>query len=297
MRTTFNSSFLQSAADLSRSTAELAKRQREVSSGLRLNSASDDPAASSSAVREHTEMAALDRYAQTADTANARLSVADSALTDMIEQLTSAKTTLQAAQGTSVTPGQRTALADELSGIRDSIFSDYATKFNGTYLFSGQAVTVAPYTKAANGTVSAYAGSASATAVDLDRHTSVDVSFNGDEIARGSDTADIFAVLTQAIAAVQTGNGAGMASAADAIERAFGRATGAQSQNGAGLRAIETQQGRVADQRRASEGRAAGLEQANMAESITRMSQADTAYRAALGAIGTTGKVSLMDYL
>ncbi len=34
-----------------------------------------------------------------------------------------------------------------------------------------------------------------------------------------------------------------------------------------------------------------------MAEAISRMSQADTAYRAALGAIGTTGQTSLMDYL
>jgi flagellar hook-associated protein 3 FlgL len=297
MRTTFNSSFLQSAADLSRTTAELAKRQREVSSGLRLNTVSDDPSGASGAVRERSEMAALDRYAQTADTANARLSIVDSVLTDMVEQLTSAKTTILSARGTAVTDNQRTAIAGELSSIRDSLFSDYTTKFNGTYLFSGQAATVAPYQKAADGTVSAYAGTTSAMAVDLDRHTSVEVSFNADEIARGSDAADIFSALTQAIAAVQAGDDAGMAAAGDAVERAFARATGAQSQTGAGLRTIETQQGRVADQHRASEGRVASLEQANMAESITKMTQADTAYRAALGAIGTTGKVTLMDYL
>ena len=34
-----------------------------------------------------------------------------------------------------------------------------------------------------------------------------------------------------------------------------------------------------------------------MAEAITKMSQADTAYRAALGAIGNTGRKTLMDYL
>ena len=158
MRTTFNSSFLQSASDLSRSTVELARRQREVSSGRRLNTASDDPSAASGAVREHSEMAALDRYAQTADTANARLSIADSVLSDMLEQLTTAKTTIQAARNSTATPSQRAALADQLSGIRDALFGDFATTYNGTYLFSGQSAVVAPYTKAANGTVSPYAG-------------------------------------------------------------------------------------------------------------------------------------------
>jgi len=81
------------------------------------------------------------------------------------------------------------------------------------------------------------------------------------------------------------------------VSRAFARTTGAQSGIGSALRAIEVTQGRVADLRRASENRADSLELANMAESITKMTQADTAYRAALGAIGTTGRVTLMDYL
>jgi len=297
MRTTFNSSFLQSAADLSRTSVELARRQREVSSGRRLNTASDDPSAASGSVREHSEMAALDRYDQTADTANSRLSVADSVLSDMLDQLTNAKTTILAAQGSPVTDDQRDAYAKELAAIRDSLFSDFTTTFNGTYLFSGQAATVAPYQKAANGTISAYSGTTSAIAVDIDRHTSVTVSFNADAIARGPDAADIFTSLTQAIAAVLAGDGAGMAAAGTAVERAFQRTTAAQSENGAGLREIEIQKGRLADQRNASKTRTSNFEDANMAESITKMSQADTAYKAALGAIATTGRVTLMDYL
>jgi len=57
------------------------------------------------------------------------------------------------------------------------------------------------------------------------------------------------------------------------------------------------QQGRVSALKRASETRVAELEGANLAEAISGMNQAETAYRAALGAIGTRGRVSLMDYL
>jgi flagellar hook-associated protein 3 FlgL len=297
MRTTFNSSFINSSSDLSLTAAELAKRQKEVSSGRRINAPSDDPAGVTNAIREHSEMAALDRYAQTADTANARLTAVDSVLSDMVEQLTSAKTTVLAARGTTVTPSQRTAAANALMGIRDAIFSDYTTSFNGTYLFSGQAATVAPYQKMPDGSISAYNGTSTGVRVDVGRETSVQVSFNGDEVARGSDTDDVFTVLSQAIAAVQSGNDADIAAAAQALDRAFGRATTAQTQTGTALNNVETAQGRVADLHRASEARAAALEQVNMADSVTKMSQADTAYRAALGAIGSSGHTSLMDYL
>jgi flagellar hook-associated protein 3 FlgL len=297
MRTTFNSTFINSSSDLSLTAAELAKRQREVSSGRRINAPSDDPAGVTNAIREHTEMAALDRYAQSADTANARLTAVDSVLSDMVEQLTSAKTTVLGARGTTVTPSQRTAAANALMGIRDAIFSDFTTSFNGTYLFSGQAATVPPYQKLPDGSISAYAGTSTGVRVDVGRETSVQVSFNGDEVARGSDTDDIFAVLSQAITAVQSGNDTDMAAAAQALERAFGRATTAQTQTGTALNSVETAQGRVADLHRASEARAAALEQVTMADSVTKMSQADTAYRAALGAIGASGHTTLMDYL
>ena len=297
MRTTFNSTFINSSSVLSLTAAELAKRQREVSSGRRINAPSDDPAGVTNAIREHTEMAALDRYAQSADTANARLTAVDSVLSDMVEQLTSAKTTVLGARGTTVTPSQRTAAANALMGIRDAIFSDFTTSFNGTYLFSGQAATVPPYQKLPDGSISAYAGTSTGVRVDVGRETSVQVSFNGDEVARGSDTDDIFAVLSQAITAVQSGNDTDMAAAAQALERAFGRATTAQTQTGTALNSVETAQGRVADLHRASEARAAALEQVNMADSVTKMSQADTAYRAALGAIGASGHTTLMDYL
>jgi flagellin-like hook-associated protein FlgL len=63
------------------------------------------------------------------------------------------------------------------------------------------------------------------------------------------------------------------------------------------MRAIEVQQGRVGALRRASEARIGALEGADMAEAISGMTQAEAAYRAALGAVAATGRVSLMDYL
>lgn len=297
MRTTFNSSFMQSAADLARTAAELANAQREVSSGRRVNTASDDPSAASGLVRERSEMAALDQYSRTADSATSRLALADSVLSDVIDRLTAAKVAVLAARSSYVADSQRAAAVNELSGIRDELLGAFSASMNGVFIFAGQAATTAPYQKLADSSVSAYQGSTDTTRVDIDRQVEVDVSFNADAIARGSDSADIFVELQQAMAAVSAADGAGMDAALAAFDRAFDRATAAQSHIGASQRAVETQQARVADLRRASVARASTLEDANMAEAITRMTQADTAYRTALGAIGTKGRQTLMDYL
>ena len=157
-----------------------------------LNTASDDPSAASGSVREHSEMAALDRYAQTADTANARLSIADSVLSDMLDQLTTAKTTILAAHGSPPSPpsqrdgaGRRSCRGDSGRVLRRL----RARRSTGPISSPGRPRQSRRITKAANGTISAYAGTTTAMAVDIDRHTSVTVSFNGDAIARGSDAA------------------------------------------------------------------------------------------------------------
>ena len=54
---------------------------------------------------------------------------------------------------------------------------------------------------------------------------------------------------------------------------------------------------RLSELRRASTKRLSALEDTNMAEAITGMAQADAAYRAALGAVNTVTRMSLMDYL
>lgn len=297
MRVTFNTVFTASATDLARASEELATRQREVSSGRRVHTPSDDPAAAAASVRERTELGTLDRYAGAADSANSRLSVVDTVLSDIIERLTAGQTAIMSALGSSATQAQRDAAANELEGIRDALASDFNTQFRGEYLFSGTAALVAPYQRQAGGAYSTYQGDAGTVQIDIDRDRAVDLSLNADTIARGTDTDDVFAQIERAIAAARSGTQADLATAGDALKRAFGRATGAQSRVGTSMNAIASQQTRIAELKQAGESRINGYEAVNMAEAIARMNQADTAYRAALGAIGTTGRASLMDYL
>ena len=49
--------------------------------------------------------------------------------------------------------------------------------------------------------------------------------------------------------------------------------------------------------KRAAETRRSGLEDANLAEAISNMSQSETAHKAALSAVAAANRQSLLDYL
>jgi len=83
----------------------------------------------------------------------------------------------------------------------------------------------------------------------------------------------------------------------DALDRAFNRASLAQSHVGVEENSLTDGQDRLATLRLASVTRLSKDQDANMADAITQMSQAQVTYQAALGAVGNASKQSLLDYL
>lgn len=297
MRVTFGMGNNVAMADLERAAEELSRRQREVASGKRVNTPSDDPSAASATVRERAEIAAIDQYVRTSDTAQSRLSVIDTFLADMISTLTSARAAACGAIGTTQTDAQREATARTLEGLRDALLSDANATFGGTYLFGGTSSLAPPYAKNADGTISAYQGETTTLSVDIDRNRSVQISYDGQELLQGSEAQDLFATLQGLIDAVRGNDQAGITTGVDGLARAFDRLVGVQSRVGADLVALEEQTARLGQIRLASTAQLSKDEDANMAEAITKMNQANTVYQSALGAVATRTRLSLLDYL
>lgn len=294
MRVTFHSMDAGLEA-INRAASQFQRAQGQVASGRRIVVASDDPAGIERVIRGKAEIGAIDAYTRTADSANARLSVMDTVLSDIVEKLTSATATVAGARGSAVPQSARDAAAAALGGIREGLVSDINTSFGGTALFGGSAGAVVPYAQVAG--VWTYQGNMDEVALDIGRNRTVAVSVAGQTVVQGADAEDVFTVLDNLVTAVQAGDQAGMADGMAALERAFARATRAQGLVGADLRSIEDEQASLSAFRLASKTRVAADEDTNVAEALTEMSQADTAYRAALGAVGAASKVSLIDYL
>jgi flagellar hook-associated protein 3 FlgL len=297
MRLTFGTMHRNAQEGIESASTRLMDLQRQVSTGKRIDRPSDDPSAVLQTIGERNETAAIDQYARANDSVSSRLAVIDTVLADLITQLTSAQVASTSARGTTKTQTQRDAAATELEALRDTIFTDMTAAFNGSYLFSGTNSTVAPYSRPPGGPISAYAGSTNEMFVDIDQQRAAKVAFDGQQITQGSDAQDIFTELDNLIAAVRAGNDAGIDAGMDAVQRMFDRVSRIQGRVGADLRTADEQRLRLDESKRSSAKRVSALEDTNMAEAISGMTQADASYRAALGAATAVTKLSLMDYL
>jgi len=274
---------------------QLAEAQRQVSSGRRLLAPSDDPQATQRAIGEHAELGTIGAYTRSGDAAAARLSAADSVMSDIIDKITSAIAQTTGARGSTATPESRNAIADALVGLRDAIASDVNTVYQDTHLFAGSAVDQTPYALVA-GTWT-YQGNNATVQTQVDRGREVGQAWDGQALVQGTDTQDLFTTFDNLVTAVRTGDASGMANGIDALERGFHRATQLQSSLGADENSVDAARARLADLKLATDTRRAKDEDANIAEAITKMNQADVAYKSALGAVGTAERVSLLDYL
>jgi flagellar hook-associated protein 3 FlgL len=297
MRVTFQAAHREATAAINKASERLMEFQRQVSTNKRVERPSDDPSAASAATVERAQLAGIDRYTEAGNSAESRLTVADTALSDLITQITSAQTTALAVRGSHVTQPQRDAYALEREALRDAMLRDVNTQFRGQYLFGGAAATVAPYTRDTAGVVSAYQASTVEVAVDVHEEHEVQTAFNGEALTRGTDPDDLFVVMDRAIAAARAGNGPVLDTAMADLQRALERATALQSRVGASLRTIADDRSRLSESARAAKAQISTLEDANMAEAISGMTEAETAYRAALGATSKLHSLSLMDYL
>jgi flagellar hook-associated protein 3 FlgL len=297
MRTTFNAMYREAGAGIETASERLSEFQRQVSTGRRIEKPSDDPSGTSTAIAEHASIAAVEQYTRAATSVGSRLTVIDTLLSDMVNKISSASTAVMSARGTTQTAAQREAAALQLEAARDALFDDFNASFQGAYVFGGASATTPPFVKDGAGTVQPYAGSTTEVRVDVDRNRAVTTAINGDAIAKGSSTDDVFAVLDDLIVAARSGDNAALGAGSARLEEALRRVTTAQSRVGADMGIIDDQKLRLGQMKIAAMARLDKVEAANMAEAITGMKQAETAYEAALGAVGAVTRVSLMDYL
>lgn len=295
-RVTHNTLFRNSLRDIHSTAEAFARAQQQVSSGKRVQRASDDPAAATIGLRERAEMQAVDRYREANDSVDSRLRVTDTVLSDIISTITTAQGKAASGRSTVLTPTQREAIALEIEGARQAIFTAVNTSYRGVFLFAGADNTTAPYTRS-GATISAYQGDAQVVKVDISRTADAAVTVDGGGLLQGAASSDLFQTLDALAVAVRSGDMAGIDARMSELDQAFNRAVNAQSRVGATLSALPAEKARLDELRRASDTRRSQAEDVNLATAISELTRAQQAHEAAIAAAGTTHTLSLMDYL
>lgn len=275
--------------------AQMDAARNQVATGRRISAPSDDPLATQQVIGEYAAMGTIDAYRRSADSAAARLAATDTVLAGVVDKLTASKVAALAGRGSTKTTAQRAAAAAEVRQLKQALVGDMNTSFRGTYLFSGTNVGVPAYVAAGSGYT--YQGNATAVQIEVDRGRLVSVTYDGQALAQGGDPVDVFTAMEDLAVAIEAGDDAGIGAGMDALDRTFDRALRLQGRLGADERGVDAASARLSAMRLATEGRRAKLEDADMAEAITRLNQGDTAYRAALSAVSSAERYSLLDYL
>jgi flagellar hook-associated protein 3 FlgL len=270
----------------------------ELTTGLRINQLSDDPSAVGSGARMGVAIAASDTFVQAAGTVQSRMQAADSALSEVVTQVTSAiSTATQAANGTQNASDRATA-ANSIAGVRDQILSLANSEYSGQYLFSGSASNTQPFnldTSTTPATVT-YAGDSNATTIQSDTGQRIQTNLPGSTVFTSSG-GNLLSSLNSLIADLNSGDSDAVSADVGALGTALSQVTTQRAlldTNLASLNSSVTYAQTTATQQTATQST---LLAADTTAVATQLSAAQTQREALLNVVSVLQKGSLFDYL
>ena len=230
---TANERFL---ADLSNLEGRLLTAQRQVSSGLRMQSVADDPDQVSALLEVKAQIAHNSQLKYNLGRVQTEVNAAESAintaatLMDRVRQI--------AAQGASstTTVDTRTQLAGQVKDIITEMFGLTQTQVEGRYVFSGDSDQTPPYLNVdltqPNG-VGGYQGSSGTRQVEHPNGSIFSISYTADQVFdSGGVSSSVFQSLTALYNDLQSSNIANLSTDADNIGMAASFLDGQQARYG-----------------------------------------------------------------
>lgn len=184
MRISSKSFELQWLTDIYRRQSELARVQKQVTSGRRIATAGDDPSGAAQIVTLQNGLSRLTNYAASAETARRRLSLEENALDQLGNALDRIRElTVQAGGGNQTSEG-RAAIVSELRELRDGLLDIANTQDGeGRYLFSGNRVLTQAVTLVGGSAV--YNGDDGVRALQISDHRTITENDPGSELFFG----------------------------------------------------------------------------------------------------------------
>lgn len=274
--------------------------QRQVSTGERLERASDDPVAAARlrALARADRMSGVE--AGNALRAREELGAASDRMDEIASTLVRARELAVLAANGATSPDGRAAIATEIAGLRDTLLSlANSTGASGQPLFAGLGGAPA-YVKAADGSV-AYAGSAEPGELEIGPGIAVQRGLAGPAILSfddGGSTSDVFALLGTLEQGLRGGAGDPATAARDslsAFDAAIETLGRGQAVVGTRLDWVETVETIASQMEESRAVEAADAGGADLAATISRLQQVMTALEASQASYARLASLSLFD--
>lgn len=307
MRITSANAFDASVLTLQRRQQQMTETQERLTSGKRVQRASDDPAAAARAERAMAALDRLDADERAMHASRGAMVLAEGALGHASELMQQVREQLVAAGNGSYTDAERRTLGEAIRGLRDDLLSvANGDDGAGRYLFGGQGADSAPLVdgtggvtwNGAAGELKASSGERLPLAVD-----GRDAWLLAPDPANPGGTLGVFEVLDGIVADLLTPNRSSTAIAqgvADGLGRLDAVASNLsrwRARAGEALRRSDDIEARLNDHRLDREREKSQAVDLDMVQAISDFQSQQAGYEAVLKTYATVQRLSLLDHL
>lgn len=167
--------------DIESIESQVSQTQNQLSTGLTLQNAADNPVAMSEVNDLNVELSASQQYQSNASSANTSLELEEQALTDATDTIQSAQSLATEANDGSLTSADQQDIATQLQQLLEQLVATAnSTDSNGNYLFSGTASGTQPFADSGSGVT--YSGSESVNQIEIASDQSISQGDTGSSV-------------------------------------------------------------------------------------------------------------------
>lgn len=307
MRIATSNAYESSLSQLQRRQSQLSEVQQQLTSGKRVQRASDDPAAAATAERAMASLSRAAAHQRAMDASRNVTQLTESALGDAGELVQQARELMVSAGNGALSDSDRKIKAEALRGLRDDLLK-VANRSDGAgrYLFGGQGVGSPPLRDSAAGVVydglpgrqDAVLGSDTPLAVD-----GRSVWLQAEDPANPGASLSLFDAFDRAITALATpGQSAAVVAQTVStgigdLDAVAGQLSSWRARAGEALNRADAVDNRLSQVKLDAERERSGAEDLDMVAAISDFQNKQTGYDAALKTYSMVQRMSLFDYL
>lgn len=273
---------------------KLERYSSQISSGKRILKPSDDTVALANSLKLKETNSQIDQYLRNITTVSARQQTAETALSNIFETTQEARVEIVRLLNHGVLDQEDADIvADYLGGLKQYIVDQANTKLDNVYLFGGTKSSTAPFSS--DGT---YQGNEKVETIPVSTGYELQGTFNGKEaFGAVGGKLKVVEVLDQIINAINSGD---LTNVTENMLQEFDQGMEAISKYRSfiGAQAANLDEIRLQHETKKTffNEMISDLEDANIADSITKMEQAKMAYEASMAVFNQNKELSLLKY-
>lgn len=276
---------------------ELNTAVQQVATGQRVSVPSDDPSAASANVQSLADSANVDRYTKNGDAVVSQAQMADSALSNVVNELNQAITLgTQGADG-SMTSDDRASIATQLQSLLSQVVSQANTTFNGVSLFSGTTAAMPAFVQdstSPNGY--SYQGNSGVNTAVIGDNLQVNVNVPGDQVFTNPN-GSVLGSLTQLISALGSGTSTDIGNAVAGVKTALTNVSQQRVLYAGVVNQINAQESFLSQETISLTSQQQSLTGVDISVAVSNLTQAQIAHSTILAAAAKVLPTSLLDYL